>query len=142
MSLGDLAGCSVKEAKFREHCSAAARPVGQIAETRFRINSGGAMTGKWMGWLRNSLAVVGVLAVGYWLGGARAVNASSDDLEFQLTNIGEGSSLLVYQPSSKAVYVYRGATAGNSTLQCSYKYVVGAPGASIQRLNCPVGSAF
>jgi hypothetical protein len=94
-------------------------------------------------WLRNLLAAVGLLAIGYWLGAAGSVKAAaSSDIEFQLTGVNETSSLLVYQPSNKTVYVYRGATVGSANLQCSFKYLMGAPGEAIQRVNCPVGSAF
>jgi hypothetical protein len=61
---------------------------------------------------------------------------------FQMTGVNETSSLLVYQPESRSVYVYKGATLGNSTVQCSYKFVLSTPGGAIQRVNCPVGSAF
>jgi len=95
-------------------------------------------------WLRNVLAAVGLLAVGYWLGSGRTVAAAGyqgSEMEFQLGGVSENSSLLVYQPGTKTVYVYRGATVGNSTVQCSFKYVLGAPGGAIQRVNCPIGSA-
>lgn len=101
---------------------------------------------KALGWLRNLLAVIGLLAIGYWLGNSRSVHAASNggdaELQFQLTGVNEASSLLLYQPSAKTVYVYRGATVGNSVLNCSYKYVLGSPGGTIERLNCPAGSAF
>lgn len=63
-------------------------------------------------WVRNGLALVGVLALGYWLGAGRAVSASSSgqssaDVGFELTGVNETSSLLVYQPTTKTVYVYR-----------------------------------
>jgi hypothetical protein len=95
-------------------------------------------------WLRNALAVLGVLAIGYWLGSGRTVKAAgyAGDIEFQLTGVNETSSLLLYQPSTKTVYVYRGATVGNSMLQCSYKYLLSTPGGAIQRVNCPAGSAL
>ncbi len=94
-------------------------------------------------WVRNSLAVVGLLALGYWLGASvtvKASNSPSSDLEFQLTGINETSSLLVYQPGTKTVYVYRGATTGNSYLQCSFMFQLGKPGSPIQRVPCEVGS--
>jgi len=100
---------------------------------------------KAFGWLRNTLAVAGLVAVGYWFGTSRTVRADSssgNSVEFQLTGVNDTSTLLVYQPSEKSVYVYRGATAGNSTVQCSFKFVLGTPGGAIQRVNCPVGSAF
>ena len=96
-------------------------------------------------WSRNGLALAGVLALGYALGNgtgtAKTVHAASGDTQFQLSGVSEGSSLLVYQPDSKTVYVYRAATTGNATVQCSYKFIVNQPGGSIQRVNCPVGSA-
>jgi hypothetical protein len=97
------------------------------------------------GWVRNGLALVGVLALGYWLGAGRAVMASSygqsdADVQFQMTGVNETSSLLVYQPATKTVYVYRGAMVGNSALQCSYKFQLDKPGGVIQRLSCPVPS--
>jgi hypothetical protein len=96
-------------------------------------------------WVRNVLALVGVLALGYWLGADRTVKASSyvqsgESVGFQLTGVDETSSLLVYQPATKTVYVYRGATLGNSALQCSYKFQMDKPGGVIQRLSCPVQS--
>ncbi len=92
--------------------------------------------------LRNLLAVLGLLAVGYWFGTSRTVKASAGDTEFQLSGVSEGSSLLVYQPVSKTVYVYRAATTGNANVECSFKFVVGQPGKAIQRINCPIGSAY
>jgi hypothetical protein len=94
-------------------------------------------------WSRNALAILGVLALGYWFGNTRAVSASSTGsngfgVQFQLTGINESSSLLVYQPETKTVYVYRGATTGNSALQCSYKYQMDRPGGVIQRTPCDV----
>ena len=51
---------------------------------------------KTSGWARNVLALAGVLAVGFWLGGNRTVKASSYDsggmgVQFQLTGMSEGS---------------------------------------------------
>ncbi len=94
------------------------------------------------GSLRNGLALVGVLAVGYWLGSGRTVKAATtpSDIAFQMTGVSQTSALLVYQPSSKTVYVYNGATTGSSNLQCAYEFVLGAPGGAIERKNCPVPS--
>jgi len=98
--------------------------------------------GKMQEWLRNALAFAGVLAIGYWLGSGATVKASSNDVAFQLTGVSENNALLVYEPSSKTVYVYRGATVGSATVQCSFKFLLGSPGEAIQRVNCPAGSAF
>jgi hypothetical protein len=93
-------------------------------------------------WARNALALVGILALGFWLGSARTVKAESygsiSDVQFQLAGVNEHSSLLVYQPESKTVFVYQGATTGNSSLQCSYMFKLDRPGSVIRRINCPV----
>jgi hypothetical protein len=95
--------------------------------------------------IRNGLVCAGVLALGYWLGAGGTVKASSSyasmgDVQFQLAGVNEHSSLLVYQPGTKTVYVYQGATTGNSNLQCSFQFQLGRPGGAIQRLPCPVPS--
>lgn len=91
-------------------------------------------------WTRNALALAGVLALGFWLGSARTAKADSygsgGDVLFQLAGVSEHSSLLVYQPGSKTVYVYQGATTGNSSLQCSYMFQLDRPGSTIHRINC------
>ena len=94
-------------------------------------------------WTRNGLAILGVLALGFWLGSGRTVNASTyqasgGDVEFQLTGISPTSSLLVYQPGTKTVYVYQGATTGNSALQCSFMFQLNKPGQVIRRIPCAV----
>ena len=88
--------------------------------------------------VRNLMALAGVFAVGYWLAGARAVHASGDDVQFELQGVNENSSLLVYQPSVKTVYVYRGAMVGNSALQCNFMFQMTKPGGVIHRENCAV----
>jgi hypothetical protein len=90
------------------------------------------------GFTRNLLALAGVFALGYWIAGARAVHASSDDVQFELQGVNESSSLLVYQPATKTVYVYRGAMAGNSALQCNFMFQMTKPGGVIHRENCAV----
>jgi hypothetical protein len=91
--------------------------------------------------VRSLLALVGVFALGYWLVGARAVHASGDDVQFQLQGVNEASSLLIYHPSTKTVYVYRGATVGNSALQCSFMFEITKPGGMVRRENCAVPTA-
>ncbi len=99
--------------------------------------------GKVWRWARNGLAIIGVLAVGFWLGAGRTVKASSyesggGNVEFQLTGINPTSSLLVYQPGTKTVYVYQGATTGNSALQCSFMFQLDKSGQVIRRIPCGV----
>ncbi len=93
------------------------------------------------GWLRDLLALAGVFALGYWLASDRAVLASADDVQFELQGVNEASSLLVYQPyqpSTKTVYVYRGAIVGNSALQCNFMFQMTKPGGVVHRENCAV----
>ena len=98
---------------------------------------------KALAWGRNVLALVAVLAVGLWLGSTRAVKAQSSqpdgDVQFQLAGVTERSSLLVYRPGSRTLYVYQGATTGNSELQCSFMFKIGRPGSAIHRVNCALG---
>jgi hypothetical protein len=94
-------------------------------------------------WIRNGLAVLGVLGIGFWLGAGRTVNASSYNaghagVQFQMTSVDPSSSLLVYEPEMHTVYVYRGAMEGNSYLQCTYKFVMDHPGGPIQRIGCEI----
>jgi hypothetical protein len=94
-------------------------------------------------WTRNGLALIAVLALAFWFGAGRTVKASSGDssmgdVQFQLTSVGPSSSLLVYQPRTKTVYVYLGATGGNSAVQCAYMFQLDRPGDEIRRAPCEV----
>lgn len=89
--------------------------------------------------VRDGLALVGIFALG-WMLHIRTVHAATDDVQFQLQEVHPNSTLLVYQPSDKTIYVYQGATIGNSSLQCSYLYHMDAPGGVIRRENCAVPS--
>jgi hypothetical protein len=92
--------------------------------------------------MRNGLALAGVAAFGFLLGAGRTVKASSSDagmgVQFQLAGVNEASSLLVYQPETRTVYVYQGATLGNANVQCTYKFEMTRPGEVIHRVPCPV----
>ena len=95
------------------------------------------------GWTRNGLAVIGLLPLGFWLGAGRTVKASSYEsdgmgVQFQLDGIRPESALLVYQPGTKTVYVYQGATLGNANVQCTFKFQLTRPGEVIRRVPCPV----
>jgi len=87
--------------------------------------------------VRDVLALAGVFALG-WAWHGRTVQAAGDDVMFQMQEVRPGSSLLVYHPSDKTIYVYQGATVGNSALQCSFRYHMGEAGGVIRRENCPV----
>ena len=64
---------------------------------------------------RGGLALVTSLAFGYTPGNGRPVNAAADTLEFQLAGVNPERTRLVYQPATKTVYLYRGATTGSAT---------------------------
>jgi hypothetical protein len=89
--------------------------------------------------IRNVLALTGVFALGWALHG-RTVHAADDSIQFQWQEVRPGSSLLVYHPSEKTIYVYQGATTGNSALQCSFRYHLTDAGGVIRRENCPMPS--
>lgn len=100
-------------------------------------------------YLRNSLAIIGLLALGYMLGSSnkgnisqvKAASSSGAGVSFQMDGVSENSALLVYHPDSKSLYVYRGATVGSSVVQCAFKFQIGEPGEALRRTNCPIGSA-
>jgi hypothetical protein len=52
--------------------------------------------------------------------------------------VNEASSLLVYQPETRTVYVYQGATLGNANVQCTYKFQMTRPGEVIHRVPCAI----
>jgi hypothetical protein len=88
-------------------------------------------------WLRNGLAVVGMVALGFWLGSGRGVCAQAGTgVQFQLTGVEPGSSLLVYDPGSRNLYVYKGVAMGHATAQCTYMFKVDNLGGDIERAPC------
>jgi hypothetical protein len=97
-------------------------------------------------WTRNGLAFIGVLALGFWFGASRTVSASShgtsydsgQGVQFQFTGAKDSSSLLVYQPETRTVYLYQGALVGNASLQCSYMFAMTRPGEVIRRVPCAI----
>lgn len=94
-------------------------------------------------WTRSGLAFAGILALGYWFGTSRAVSASSyspngQGVQFQFTGAKDSSSLLVYQPETRTVYLYQGALVGNASLQCSYMFQMTRPGEVIRRVPCAI----
>jgi hypothetical protein len=98
-------------------------------------------------WLKAALPMLALIALAYWLGVTHPARstvyaANQTDPQFQLTTVNQSSSLLVYQPDTKTIYVYQGATTGNSAVQCSFKFQLGRPGGVIERVPCPVASAL
>jgi hypothetical protein len=95
---------------------------------------------------RSSYARDGVLAgaallLGWWAHGAsRPVQAASPDVAYQLEGIGPTTSLSIYNAADHSIYVYPNATAGNTHLNCSYRFRLGSVGGPIERENCGMGS--
>jgi hypothetical protein len=87
--------------------------------------------------VRDGLALVGIFALG-WAWHGRTVQAASDDVMFQMHEVRPSSALLVYHPSEKTLYVYQGATTGNSRVQCTYRYHLTDAGGVMNRENCPI----
>jgi hypothetical protein len=46
----------------------------------------------------------------------------------------------MYSASDHSIYVYQGATTGNSKVSCSYKYVINQAGQPLNRQACPIAS--
>ena len=98
-------------------------------------------------WMKNGLALLGILALGFWLGSGRAVRASDYDsghgVQFQLTGgVQPTSALLVYDPDKKTVFLYQGAMQGNAALQCNYMFQMDRPGEVIRRVPCSMQKMF
>ncbi|HEY0797439.1 MAG TPA: hypothetical protein VGD64_16820 [Acidisarcina sp.] len=94
--------------------------------------------------VREGLLLLGALAVGWWAHGEQRVHAANvtvSDFQFQLQPGDSASnSLLIYSPGDNAIYVYKGATTGNSHMQCSYRFLISKGGQSVERQNCDMGS--
>ena len=92
-----------------------------------------------------ALACVAVL-IGWWLHKPGTVvlardsgPASDAGLAFQLSGIGPDTSLTVYNPDNRTLYVYQRIGQGNSHISCGYSFTISKPGAPIDRQNCPIG---
>ena len=90
--------------------------------------------------LRDTLLLMTALATGWWAHGDRVVKAAnpSSNIQFQLGLRSQPDALAIYSADDRAIYVYEGATTGNNKMSCSYKFLVGYPGA-VQRMNCDMG---
>lgn len=56
------------------------------------------------------------------------------------TGINPASSLTIYSPEDRMLYVYQGATTGNSHVTCSFRIHIPRVGEPIDRENCAPGS--
>ena len=94
--------------------------------------------------VRDVALVCVAVGVGWWArGGDRPVFAQRSggdaNLAFQMIGTGPDSTLVMYNPGNRTLYVYARAGAGNSTVNCTYSFAVNVPGAALERRNCPVG---
>ncbi len=81
---------------------------------------------------------VSILAfgIGHWAGSYGVVKADSGDSpQVDVRQIGGDSSLVVYYPSVKKMFVYQ-PFAGPPTWPCAYSIQLSAPGGTVERQAC------
>jgi hypothetical protein len=81
-----------------------------------------------------TIAVAAFLA-GQWTGAAVTVRADSTGPQIDVRDIGGGSSLVVYYPDMKKVFVYQ-PFAGPPTWPCLYSIQLSTPGGTVERQQC------
>lgn len=59
---------------------------------------------------------------------------------YQFTTVNPSTSLTMYSASDHSIYVYQGATTGNSKVSCTYKYVISQAGQPLKREACPIAT--
>lgn len=81
-------------------------------------------------------------AIGWWAHGSdRRVEAAAEgNMVYQFDSLTPASSLTIYSPADHTLTVYQGATAGNTHVNCSYRFRISRVGAPIERENCAAGS--
>lgn len=99
--------------------------------------------------IRDVLVLTAAAAFGWWAHGlhtspvlAQRSGAGEDGLSFQIGGLREDTALTVWSPANRNLYIYAGALAGNSNVNCTYSLHIERMGAPIQRQNCPIGSVF
>lgn len=92
--------------------------------------------------LREGIIAGMAVALGWWAYGGRTVQAApvSAATAYQFTGINPASSLTIYSPEDRMLYVYQGATTGNSHVTCSFRIHIPRVGEPIDRENCAPGS--
>jgi hypothetical protein len=93
---------------------------------------------------RDMVLVAAAVAVGWWCHGT-SVHAergadSGSNLAFQFLPGGDQSSLSVYSPEDRTIYIYPRVGTGNSHISCMYMFHMRQLGGSIDRENCKPGS--
>jgi hypothetical protein len=73
--------------------------------------------------------------IGRWAGSSGVVRADSGDAQIDVRQIDGSSSLVVYYPSLKKLFVYQ-PFAGPPTWNCAYSIQLSAPGGTVERKAC------
>ena len=83
-------------------------------------------------------AVVAAFLAGRWSRFSDPIKADSgDNAQVEVREVTGGSSLLVYYPNLKKLYVYQNPFVGLPTWACSYSVQLGGPGNPVKRQPCP-----
>ncbi|MBV8073165.1 MAG: hypothetical protein JO270_24915 [Acidobacteriaceae bacterium] len=84
------------------------------------------------------LAVLLAFLAGRWSGSDAHVRAAGGDPpQIEVRDINGGTSLVIFYPTEKKVYVYQTPFVGLPNWPCAYSFTLGAPGAPINRQPCP-----
>ena len=83
------------------------------------------------------LVLVGLGFVGGWsIGGARKVHADDAAPVMDVKSIDGNTSLVLYYPGQKKIYVYSAPFAGGPKSTCAYAFTLTTAGGTISRQNC------
>jgi hypothetical protein len=92
---------------------------------------------------RDLLLVAAALAAGWWARGPNkpvlAQRGAPENLAFQMIGTGPESTLVMYDPGTRVLYVYARAGAGSSRVSCTYGFLISTPGQPLERRNCAPG---
>lgn len=84
-------------------------------------------------------AVIAIaFGVGQWVGSYHTVKADSDDAQIDVRQIDGSSSLVVYYPGTKKMFIYQ-PFAGQPTWPCAYSIQLSTPGGTVERKACGSG---
>lgn len=75
---------------------------------------------------------------GRWFPFNRSVKADTGDSpQVEVREVTGGSSLILYYPNLKKIYVYQNPFVGLPVWPCSYSVQIGTPGGTVDREPCP-----
>jgi hypothetical protein len=83
-------------------------------------------------------ACLAAFSVGRWSRPGASVHADSGDSpQIELREVTGGTSLTVYYPSLKKLFVYQNPFVGQPVWPCAYTVQLSTPGGTINRQPCP-----